>query len=105
MPVLSTIELTLRDEKSETVFLNAFTKAAGAAGGIPGLLELKAFKLLGAERTYMAHTLWESEGHIVRWLEGPQEQSYIAMGKKDMLASSLVRRFGQIGADRRWRLE
>ncbi|MBI5527429.1 MAG: antibiotic biosynthesis monooxygenase [Deltaproteobacteria bacterium] len=102
MPVLSTIELTLRDEKSENAFLGAFTKAAGAAGGIPGLIELKAFKLLGAERTYMATTLWESEDHIKAWVEGPREQELIAAGKRDMLASSLVRRFAQIGADRRW---
>ncbi|MBI5477586.1 MAG: hypothetical protein HY906_01950 [Deltaproteobacteria bacterium] len=52
MPILSTIELTLKDDASEQAFLAAFTRAAGGAADIPGLLELKAHRQLGADRRW-----------------------------------------------------
>jgi heme-degrading monooxygenase HmoA len=106
MPVLSTIEVTLRDEEAEKRFLDAFVKAAGhASGKVPGLLELKAFKSLLAERTYLALTLWESEAHIEAWMVGHQEQEYIRMGKEHLMQAATIRRFAQEGPDRVWARE
>lgn len=106
MPVLSTIEVTLRDAEAEQRFLDAFVKAAGhAEGKVPGLLELKAFKSLVAERTYLATTLWESEAHIEAWMVGHQEQEYIRLGKEQLLESATIRRFEQAGTDRNWERE
>lgn len=106
MPVLSTIEVTLRDADAEQRFLDAFVKAAGhAAGKVPGLLELKAYKSLVAERTYLATTLWESEAVLEAWMVGHQEQEYIRMGKEHLMQAATIRRFEQAGPDRNWERE
>lgn len=103
MPLLSTIEVTLRNADAEQRFLDAFVKAAGqAAGKVPGLLELKAFKNLLAERTYLAFTVWESEAAMEAWMVGHREQEYIRMGKEHLLGTATIRRFSQSGADRNW---
>jgi len=103
MPVLSTIEVTLVDDEAEKKFLEAFVKAAGFAVKIPGLIELKAFKSLFAERTYLAFTVWESEAAITAWMVGHQEQEFIRLGKEQLLASAKIRRFDQTGADKDWK--
>ena len=104
MPVLSTIEVTLKDADAEKSFLDAFVKAAGhAAGNVPGLLELKAFKSLLAERTYLAFTVWESDAHIETWMSGHREQEYIKMGKERLMVAATIRRFRQEGADKQWK--
>ena len=106
MPVLSTIEVTLRDADAEQRFLEAFVKAAGhVAGKVPGLIELKAYKSLVADCTYLAVTLWESEEHIEAWMVGHQEQEYIRMGKEHLLQGATIRRFTQAGPDRVWERE
>ena len=103
MPVLSTIEVILRDAEAEQRFLDAFVKAAGHdSGKVPGLLELKAYKSLVADRTYLAATLWESEAHIEAWMVGHQEQEYIRLGKEHLLEGATIRRFEQSGPDRVW---
>ena len=102
MPVLSTIEVTLRDEAAEKRFLEAFTKAAGFATHVPGLLELKAFKSLLAERTYLAFTVWESEAAIENWMKGHQEQEYIQLGKEHLLEHATMRRFDLAGPAKEW---
>jgi heme-degrading monooxygenase HmoA len=106
MPVLSTIEVTLRDDEAERRFLDAFVNAAGhVAGKVPGLLELKAYKSLVAERTYLAATLWENEAHIEAWMAGHREQEYIQLGKEHLLERATIRRFAQAGQDRAWERE
>lgn len=105
MPVLSTVELTMRDQATEESFLRSFVAAAHHATEIPGLLELKAYKLLGSERTYLASVLWQDEEHLRCWLEGSKEQEYIRLGRSELLSSALVRRFQQIGSERRWSRE
>ena len=105
MPILSTVEITMKDDAAEARFLQAFTSAAGAAAGAPGLIELKAYKRVGAERTYLASVLWESEAHLEAWVSGPQEQANIKLGKEQLLQSALVRRFAQQGPDTAWARE
>lgn len=105
MPVLSTIEVTLVDEEAEKRFLEAFVKAAGFAVKIPGLLELKAFKSLFAEQTYIAFTVWEDEAAIEAWMRDHREQEFIRIGKEDLLSEAKLRRFEQIGADKDWKRE
>lgn len=105
MPVLSTIEVTLRDAEAEQRFLAAFGKASGQAGAVPGLLELKAFKLLGTERSYLAFTLWEDSASIEEWMRGHREQEFIRLGKEELLATATLRRFEQLGDGRSWRQE
>lgn len=102
MPVLSTIEVTLVDDDAEKRFLEAFVKASGFAVKIPGLLELKAFKSLFAQRTYLAFTVWESEAAIAEWMKGHQEQEFIRLGKEHLLQNARIRRFEQVGADKDW---
>lgn len=102
MPVLSTIEVTLRDEAAEKRFLEAFVKAAGFAAKVPGLLELKAFKSLFAERSYLAFTVWESEAAIEAWMKGHQEQEFIRLGKEALLENATMRRFDQKGEPKAW---
>jgi heme-degrading monooxygenase HmoA len=105
MPVLSTIEVTLRDAGSEERFLSAFVRAAGHATGVPGLIELKAFKLLGKDRSYLAWTLWENEEWIEEWMAGHREQEYIQLGKSELLESASICRFSSIGEPRDWKRE
>lgn len=71
MSILSTLTVTLHDDDGEAAFVDAFTKALGATDRFPGLERLLAAKVLGVERTYHLHTVWESPEAMAAWQAHP----------------------------------
>lgn len=104
MAVLTTIQVTLKDEKAEKLFLETFTKGTKSLDKVKGLISLSAWKQLGPERTYMAFALWEDENSIETWRKTDMERKNIELGKKELLAAYTVQRYKAIGEPRKWSL-
>lgn len=102
MSVLAAIQLTLADDDAEQRFLAGFTKALEHTGSIEGLIGLTAWKQVGAERTYLAFTEWESEEAIDRWFQSAEEQRHIAMAKGGMCSSTASSRW-QLLSRKSWK--
>lgn len=85
MSTLSTLTVTLKDDAAEQTFVTAFAKALEATQSFPGLESLVAAKVLGAERTYHLHTVWESDEAMNAWQSNPGYSSV-----RDAFDASLV---------------
>ena len=102
--ILSAIELTLVDDEAEQRFLQAFVAALPSTENIKGLVKLTAWKQVGADRTYMAFTVWDDEASIDAWMKGEQEQNNIAITKAHLCVESKSSRWNFV-KDHGWTKE
>ena len=93
MPILSTIEVILKDEAAEKAFLEAFAKVLPHVNKLPGLLEFTPAKVVGAERKYLVLSLWQDEAAIQAWLALPQYQAIRAKAREALIAHFKARRW------------
>jgi heme-degrading monooxygenase HmoA len=93
MPILSTIEVVLKDEAAEKVFLEAFGKMLPHVNKLPGLLEFTPAKVVGAERKYLVLSVWQDETAIQKWLDQPEYQALRAKAREELISYFKARRW------------